>query len=279
MNITGSMSYSLAPGTSETVKEWPVGTYSISYVLEDGYQDPGNLPTGFTIDNCAEKEDAGVSATDKACVTGSKSTPVILWVDGATMHITLEGDSEFAMDHSGGPATYKNLRPGTYLISYTLDEGHKDPGTLPSSFIVKECEPDKGFADLAITVPCLYDPDNTCHRWTISNPNDFAVDFEWSTGAKSSDYAESGSGTVDALGQINFNTSYVSQTMVLSYSDGDAIQVVTVDTGVCTTDHEDPDEPAGGSGPSLMTTLTPILLLFSGIAVAWMLIKYKSKSI
>jgi hypothetical protein len=279
MNITGPKNYSLTPGTSEVAKDWPVGTYAISYVLEDGYNDPGNLPKSFTIENCAEKEDAGASATVEACETGSKSTPVILWVEGATMHITMQGDASFAMDHTGGPTPYNNLEPGTYSISYTIDADHKDPGNLPTSFVVEECEKDKGFADLSITVTCQYDPDNTCHRWTVSNPNDFSVEFEWSTGAKSSDYAETGSGTVDALGKFVFNTSYVSQTMVLSYSDGEVVQVVTVDTGVCATDHEDPDEPAGGNGPSLMVTLTPALLIVSGIAVAWMLIKHRIKSI
>ena len=278
MNITGPKSYTLSSGSNELVKDWPVGTYAISYVMDEGYQDPGNLPSGFSIEDCTEKENADASATVEACVEGSKSTPVVLWVEGATMHVTLDGDAEFAMDHSGGSSTYKNLEPGTYHITYTFNEGHKDPSTLPTGFVIAECEKDKDFADLSVTVKCVYDPNNTCHRWTVSNPNDFPVDFEWSTGANGGSYTESGSGTVAALGIFEFNTSYISQTMVVSYSDGEVVQVVNVDTGVCTTNNEDPDEPAGGSGPSLIATLTPALLLISGAAVAWILIKHKVKN-
>lgn len=279
MNITGpgSFTFSLNSGESHTGKDWPVGSYSITYELEEGYNNPGNLPSGFTIEDCSEKEDAEAEALVEACVEGSTSTPVVLKVVGATMHITLDGDPSFAMDHSGGPSTYKNLDPGTYFIAYTFEEGYKDPGTLPSSFVIEECKTDKEFADLSITVKCVYDPDNTCHRWTVSNPNDFPVQFEWSTGAKSTNYAEAGSATVDALGKYVFNTSYVSQTMVISYSDGEVVQVVTVDSGVCRS--EEPDEPAGGSGPSLIITLTPALLTVSGIAVAWLLLKHRIKNI
>ena len=78
MTVTSpeALSQVLISGESGTFYGWPLGRYSITYVFDSGYSDPGNLPSGFIIGDCSEKQDAEAKAIVEACTEGATSIPV-----------------------------------------------------------------------------------------------------------------------------------------------------------------------------------------------------------
>lgn len=65
-------------------------------------------------------------------------------------------------------------------------------------------------SDLTLKYECL---DNGQHKWTVTNPNDFAIDFNWSSDVDS----QSGTGSVAAFGSAVFYTNNKDQTVTLHY--------------------------------------------------------------
>ena len=64
--------------------------------------------------------------------------------------------------------------------------------------------------DLTLDYECL---DNGQHKWTVTNPNDFAIDFNWSSDVDS----QFGNGSVAAFGSVVFYTNNKDQTVTLNY--------------------------------------------------------------
>ncbi|MCB2202584.1 hypothetical protein KQH56_01115 [bacterium] len=254
---------------TNTYNDLPAGSYKINYTINEGAQDPGGLPTGFTIAACAGKEDAEASASVGACTDDSTSQPVSLSVTGATMNIS--GPDGFTKSMTGS-GTFKDWATGHYSISYTFDENYKDPGNLPTGIDVEACKQDDGFESLRLSVQCVDDPNNLCHKWTVTNPNDVDVEFTWQNSV-----GDKGEATCPASGSYVFNTSYVAQSMQITFSDGEIDRNVSIDSTTCPLDDDDPDYPAGGQGPNYATIIAPSLLAIAGLSIIWILVSKRFK--
>ena len=80
-------------------------------------------------------------------------------------------------------------------------------------------------SDLTLEYECL---DNGQHKWTVSNLNDFAIDFNWSSDVDS----QYGNGTVAASGEATFYTNNKDQTVTLSYNFPAIVRMVAYDRSV-----------------------------------------------
>jgi len=271
MHVTGNGEDEWLDNETKTFFDWPAGTYTIAYVPDEGFNPPEG-PLEFTIGVC-ETEDAQAKADPQACRVGDEAEPVFLSVDGATMNVSGPGGYSLSLHNESG--LIDGLAVGVYTLEYVLDNGFVNPG-LPTSFTIYPCEKGDEFYDLSLYVKCVYDPSNVIHKWTVTNMNAFPVDFTWTTGATSGSYAENGAGTVAALGTSTFTTKYVAQSMKLAYSDGENTREVSLTDGICEED-EEPDEPAGGLGPSAFSLIAPALIGISGTTLTWILLKRKTK--
>lgn len=135
--------------------------------------------------------------------------------------------------------------------------------------------------------------------WTVSNENDVAVSFNWSA-----NNGQSGSGTVPANGNTMFVTNIDGYSVALEYTLGDQEiseqasiepcepQQETEEPTSTSTPTEDPtdepeasqdpepDQPAGGSGPSIVLMLLPVLLTLTTVgSVSAILLKNKKETI
>jgi len=133
--------------------------------------------------------------------------------------------------------------------------------------------------------------------WTVSNDNDLAITFDWSA-----NNGQSGSETAPANGSVSFITDIDGYSVTLDYSYNNEIdaqeqasiepcepQQETEEPTPTSTPTEDPteeptsqptdsepDQPAGGSGPSLMAIVLPFMIGISGIAaVSTVMLKNK----
>jgi hypothetical protein len=273
MNVSGPGGFSTSlHNESKTLDGLDEGTYSLSYVMDAGFEDPGNLPASFTIGLC-EVEYAEATALVEACGIDDDTEPVSLSVSHATMHIA--GPNGFTYDLTNDSVTLTGLEEGDYTLTYTLEAGFEDPGDLPVSFTIYPCEKGDEFKDLTLSVKCVFG-DKVTHKWVVTNMNPFAVDFTWSAAASEGGYADSGSATVPALSAYEFNTKYVAQTMSIEFSDEKAMKSVTLTDGVCEEDKE-PDMPAGALGPSALPLFTPAMIGISGTTLTWIMLKRKTK--
>ena len=121
--------------------------------------------------------------------------------------------------------------------------------------------------------------------WTVSNENDQAISFNWSA-----NNGQSGSATAPANGGTSFITDIDGYAVMLDYSVNNEVVQEQASIEPCepqqeteeptpapsSTPTEDPtaqptdsqpDQPAGGSGPSLMTTIVPFMIGIFGFAV------------
>jgi len=133
--------------------------------------------------------------------------------------------------------------------------------------------------------------------WTVSNENDVAVSFNWAA-----NNGQSGSGIVPANGSANFVTDIDGYAVDLDYVLGDEIMEEQASIVACepqqeteeptptateqpteepeVTEDPEPDQPAGGMGPSIFSTIIPFALGLTGLAaVATILIKNKKETI
>jgi len=273
MNVSGPGGYTTSlHNEAKTIEGLESGTYTITYVLDPGYQDPGNLPASFFVGIC-EVDYAEATAVVEACGIDDDTEPVSLSVNHATMHVA--GPGGYMYNLTNGAITLYGLEEGDYTITYTMEAGYEDPGNLPDGFTIFPCEKGDEFVDLTLSVKCVYG-DTVTHKWVVTNMNTFAVDFTWSTAASEGSYAESGSATVPALGVYEFHTKYVAQDMGIEFSDAKATKNVVLADGICEKD-EEPDVPAGGLGPSVISLLAPAMIGVSGTSLTWIMLKRKTK--
>lgn len=120
--------------------------------------------------------------------------------------------------------------------------------------------------------------------WTVTNENDQPITFNWSA-----NNGQSGSGFVPANGNANFITDVDGSSISLAYSilNEDVQEQASVlpcdpqqETEEPTPQPTDsqPDQPAGGSGPSLIASIVPFIVGIPGIAaVSFILFKNGKK--
>ena len=162
---------------------------------------------------------------------------------------------------ANGKASFQTSGDGNSVtLSYNLDE---EPVITEAA--VDVCEPKQELEELTLSGECLNDGNI---EWTVVNSNDTAVDFTWESAS------ESGSGQVPASGQATFLTSDESSSVSVSYDLEEESFSVNSEVEVCQEEERDPqpDEPAGGSGPSIFSLLTPIFFGITGLAMASVLL-------
>lgn len=162
---------------------------------------------------------------------------------------------------ANGKASFQTTGDGNSVsLSYNLEE---EP--ISTEATVEVCEPKQELEELTLSGECLNDG---TIEWTVVNSNDTAVDFTWES------TSESGSGQVPASGQATFLTSDESSSVSVSYDMEEESFSVSSEVEVCQEEERDPqpDEPAGGSGPSLFSLLTPIFFGITGLAMAAVLL-------
>ena len=113
--------------------------------------------------------------------------------------------------------------------------------------------------DLDVKYICLQ---GVQQRWTVTNPNDFEINFDWEVIGK----PESGNGTVPALGSAEFLTSGGNHTVIVRYSYANlplrSIEIPAVRT--CFDEEVDPTNtpvptlPQPQSTPSVLIPVTGI---------------------
>ncbi len=79
---------------------------------------------------------------------------------------------------------------------------------------------------LQLSAECLPNGD---HQWTLTNSNDFALDFQWSSTS-----GDGGTGTVNANSTQTFNSDFSSQTVTVKYTYGDVERTIEMQDDVCT---------------------------------------------
>ncbi len=106
-------------------------------------------------------------------------------------------------------------------------------------------------------------------QWTVNNPNNIAVPFEWETGN-----GGSGNGIADPNSATTFKTSGGATSLSVSYTVENIEETAEENVVVCR-----PDEAAGGAGPSLLPILIPAIVGVSGLGLsAGLLVKKYKKT-
>ncbi len=80
MHVSGPAGFSPIDHTgSQTYHDWPEGVYSLTYTPNEGYEDPGNLPSGFTIGVC-ENGDEFLDLIVTVMCEYEPGSPCHLWI-------------------------------------------------------------------------------------------------------------------------------------------------------------------------------------------------------
>lgn len=119
--------------------------------------------------------------------------------------------------------------------------------------------PNEDVSDLILSSECL---GNGNYRWTVTNPNSFAVAFSW----KTTNGAE-GNQEVAQNSAISFTTSGNATTMTISYVINEEVNTVETNVEICQAEDPTPDEHAGGTGPSLLSILPLVLASLSVLGI------------
>ncbi|QRN83883.1 hypothetical protein JR338_03805 [Chloroflexota bacterium] len=238
--------------TSQTIKLSP-GTYPYTWVAAPSYTGSGS--GSITIYGC---EPASVSVEVGACEWNGElsMTPVYITVNGATLKI-YEGAT---LVHTYGPGSYTiDLSEGSYTYTWTANENYTGSGS--GSFSTVNCEPGKSDAAVEIGA-CVYADGQswTTVVITVSNAR-LTIDGK--------EYIENA--------ELKFLPGDYPYSWVAINDDfqGSGEGVLTV--GACKPKEEQPDVAAGGLGPSFIATAAPAILTISGLGLAWVLIKNRTK--
>ncbi len=239
--------------SSQTIKLSP-GTYPYTWVAAPDYTGSGS--GSITIYGC---EPASASVEVGACEWNGElsMTPVYITVNGATLKI-YEGAT---LVHTYGPGSYTlDLPEGTYTYTWTANENYTGSGS--GSFSTVNCEPGKSDAAVEIGA-CIYADGQswTSVVITVSNAR-LTIDGK--------DYIENAE-----LKLLPGDYPY-SWGPIEDGFEGSGEGVLTI--GSCKPkEYEDPDVAAGGVGPSFIATVAPAVLTISGLGLAWVLIKNRTK--
>jgi hypothetical protein len=192
-------------------------------------------------------------------------TPVTLDINGATLTLFVDDGGTLTQIDEFGPGSHTiSLPMGSYAYSWVANENFTGSGE--GTFDTLDCEPGKAGATIILGA-CTYDNEQSLTLVSIFvNGAVLTID-----GQDYFEYAEI------KLEPGDYPYSWVAASKEF---EGEGKGVLTV--GSCdpkSSEDPSPDVAAGGSGPSLIITLTPALLTVAGVAIAWMLIKHRIKSI
>lgn len=243
--------------TTQDIK-LPAGYYEYTWVAIEPYTGSGS--GSIDVEGC---EPATVDVLVGACdwIDLESQTPVTITIHGALLDLYKNDGGPVHIGQYGEGVSIVTLLPGSYFYTWVAVEDFTGSGD--GAFDTLDCEPGK--ADAAITIgACTYTDGQslTLVNITISNAI-LTIDGQTFT-----ETAE-----LKLLpGDYPYSWEAISEEF-----EGEGEGILSV--GACEPKEEDPDVPAGGSGPSLIITLTPALLTVSGIAIGWMLIKHRIKKI
>ena len=243
----------IANGSYETSTTIPLGpgNYPWSWTAKPGYWGSGG--DTLIVENCTPKYQADVQFGVDTCSWGGEvfERDVVLTIDGASVTLTGTGGPY-------GPYTSSQtikLPVGDYGYSWSaVEPGYEGEGS--GTLSLPECDQTKADA-VANIGSCSYNDGKsfTVVDLTVQNAiftidgksyTEAAIlkfspgDYPYSWGPVSGEYTGSGEG------------------------------ILTV--GACTPkQNEDPsvDVAAGGSGPSLLVSITPMMTLIGGLGIAW----------
>ncbi len=238
------------------------GSYYYSWVAVTGYEGSGNGT--IVIEGC---EPASVDVVLGACdwIEESSLTLVTLDINGATLTLFSDDGGTLTQIDEFGPGSHTiSLPMGSYAYSWVANENFTGSGE--GTFETLDCEPGKADATIIIGA-CTYDNEQSLTLVSIFvNGAVLTID-----GQDYFEYAEL------KLEPGDYPYSWVAASKEF---EGEGKGVLTV--GSCdpkSSEDPSPDVAAGGSGPSLIITLTPALLTVAGVAIAWILIKHRIKNI
>jgi hypothetical protein len=239
--------------------ELPAGYYEFTWTAVEPYTGGGS--GSIDVDGC---EPATVNVVIGGCewVEMSSLTPVTITIHGALLDLYQAGTDPVHIGQYGEGTSVVTLSPGSYYYTWTAVEDFTGSGG--DEFDTISCEPGKADATVNIGA-CTYSDGQSLTLVSISVSNAILT-IDGQTFSEKAD-----------LKLLPGEYTYSWKAMSDAYQgEGSGTLIV----GSCEPkEDEEPDVPAGGSGPSLMLTLTPMLLIVSGIAIAWALIKYRVKKI
>ena len=214
------------------------------------------------------------------------------------------GEHIWRVRHESGPATnfstnflsdvqgFINVGETLYFVTPQFANGVKvitSPlanlyqGTASVSGAVCDVPEEKNDPEeLTLMGECLGDGNI---EWKVTNPNDFAIQFSWKTNDD-----QNGDSEISANSFVAFTTTSTGSMIYLSYSLAEEPMAIEQSVEVCNDPEEEPkdepkesvdpqpDMPAGGLAPSLLASITPIVIGISGFGgLTALVIKSKHK--
>ncbi len=214
------------------------------------------------------------------------------------------GDHIWRVRHESGPTTsfstnflsdvqgFINVGETLYFVTPQFANGVKvitSPlanlyqGTASVSGAVCDVPEEKNDPEeLTLVGECLGDGNI---EWKVTNPNDFSIQFSWKTNDD-----QNGDLEVPANSFMTFTTTSTGSMIYLSYSIAEEPMSIEQSVEACKDSEEEPKEepkesidpepdmPAGGLAPSLLASITPIVIGISGFSgLTALVIKSKHK--
>ena len=237
------------------------GSYHYTWVATG--DNVGSGEGDVDVEGC-EPATANVAVGGCSWVEMTSMTPVTITMHGALLDLYTDETVPVHIGQYGEGVSVVSLPPGVYFYTWAAEEDFVGSGR--GEFTTLDCEPGK--ADAAINIgACTYNDGKSLTLVSITLSNAvLTID-----GKEYFEFAE----LKLPPGKYAYSWEAVGEDF---QGQGDGI----LEVGSCDPKHEDdpdPDVAAGGEGPSLIITLTPALLMMSGIALAWILIKHKVKQI
>ena len=232
--------------SSQTIKLAP-GTYVYTWEATDDNEGSGN--GAITVYGC-EPATASVDLGQCSWNAQGSTTSATITVSGATLVIKL-GDTEFG---SYGPGTYNvDLPVGSYTYTWTANENFTGSGS--GSFSTVSCEPGKSDASVDLG-SCTNDNGQSYSDISITISNAILT-------INGKDYTESAVLKLEP-GDYAYSWQAIDDNFAGS---GEGILTVTNCAPKVSADPSI-DVAAGGSGPSVINSVAPLLAGVAGLGLA-----------
>ena len=198
-------------------------------------------------------------------IDATSITPVTINVHGATLILFIDNEGSWDQIGTYGEGSHSlSLPTGSFKYTWTAEPDFVGSGD--GTFETLDCEPGKADASVNIGACTYTDRQSLTLVSIMVNGAVITID-----GQEFFENAEL------KLAPGDYPYSWVALDKEF---EGSGNGVLTI--GSCApkgSEDPSPDVAAGGSGPSLIVTLTPALLTVAGVAIAWMLIKHRIKNI
>lgn len=242
----------------DTDLKLPCGTYPYTWKANEGYLGGGD--SVIEVEGC---EPASVNIAIGACewIKETPVTPVTLTINGATL-VLKEGEDTVG---TYGPHVHSvELPTGSYTYTWLANEDFTGSGS--GSFDTLYCEPGKSGAAVSVGA-CTYDNRNSLTAVTVTVSNAIlTIDGQ--------EYIE----TAELkLLPGEYPYSWVSVDDSFTGSGEGVLSITSCQPKESVNGDPTPDVAAGGSGPSLLASLTPFVIGLSGAGAATTLIVNRKK--